>query len=157
LMRVGDSLRNMSDEEMYRILSESEPDFSATYCPSLRLTDLDKGAMEVLKAKYAQKQRNPSFQALPDEQVLRDLGLAVGDKVTYAALLLVGKREAIQQHLPQAKIMLEYRHNESQIPFDWREEVCDPLFIGIERVWQLIHARNALDQHQVGPYIFDIQ
>src|SRR5882757_1938630 len=29
LMRTGDSLRNMSDEEMFSILSEQEPDFSA--------------------------------------------------------------------------------------------------------------------------------
>lgn len=28
LMRVGGSLRNMSDEEMFAILSEQEPDFS---------------------------------------------------------------------------------------------------------------------------------
>lgn len=52
---------------------------------------------------------------------------------------------------------MEYRNNEGQIPFDWREEICEPLFIGIDRAWQLIHSRNSLDHHSVGPYIFDIQ
>lgn len=32
LMRTGESLRNMSDEEMFAVLSEQEPDFSAKIC-----------------------------------------------------------------------------------------------------------------------------
>lgn len=157
LMRVGDSLRNMSDEEMYRILSESEPDFSATYCPGLSVSDLDEEAITILKVKYALKQQNPLFKSLPNDQVLNDLGLINGGKVTYASVILLGKKEIIKRKLPQAKIILEYRNHESQIPHDWREEVSDPLFVSIDRIWQLVHSRNSLDHQRVGPYIFDIQ
>ncbi|GGG96447.1 ATP-dependent DNA helicase RecG [Parapedobacter pyrenivorans] len=157
LMRVGDSLRNMSDEEMFKVLSESEPDFSATFCTGVTISDLDDEAMEILKAQYAQKQQNPAFRSLSNLHALNDLGLIIDGKVTYAGLILLGKRDVIQRYLPQAKIILEYRNQESQIPFDWREEICDPLFIAIDRAWQLIHSRNSLDHHSVGPYIFDIQ
>jgi len=157
LMRIGDSLRNMSDEEMFKVLSESEPDFSATYCAGASVSDLDEEAIAILKAKYALKQQNPAFKSLPTQQLLSDLGLVDKRKITYAAIILLGKQEVIQQKLPQAKIILEYRNQESQISHDWREEITDPLFVAIDKAWQLIHSRNTLDHHSVGPYIFDIQ
>jgi ATP-dependent DNA helicase RecG len=75
LMRIGDSLRVMSDSEVFRILSERAPDFSATACEGLTFEDLDPEAIALMKAGYAQKQKNPAFETLPDLQVLNDLGL----------------------------------------------------------------------------------
>lgn len=37
LMRVNESLREMSDTEMFSILSEQEPDFSAKICDGLKI------------------------------------------------------------------------------------------------------------------------
>ena len=50
LMRVGESLTKMSDEEIFRILSENEPDFSATICKGLTFGDLDSEAIRLMKA-----------------------------------------------------------------------------------------------------------
>ena len=68
-MRTGESLRAMSDVDIFRILSEQEPDFSAKICEGLTIEDLD------MKTQYARKQENPLFQNYPDEQVLSDLDL----------------------------------------------------------------------------------
>jgi len=46
LMRVGESLRNMSDEEMFAILSEQEPDFSAKICEGISIADLNEAAIK---------------------------------------------------------------------------------------------------------------
>ena len=77
LMRTGDSLRNMSDDETIKILSEMEPDFSSKICPILRVEDLDVEAIQNLKEAYSRKQRNPQFLTLSNEQALSDLGLLV--------------------------------------------------------------------------------
>ena len=53
LMRTGESLREMSDEEIFKILSEQEPDFSAKICEGLTMEDLDSQAIQVMKQKYA--------------------------------------------------------------------------------------------------------
>lgn len=45
LMRVGESLREMSDTEMLAILSEQEPDYSARECEGLLMEDLDENAV----------------------------------------------------------------------------------------------------------------
>lgn len=96
LMRTGESLREMSDQEIFKILSEQEPDFSAKICDALKIEDLDKDAINLLKQKYAEKQNNKSFLTLPDEQILSDLELLKDGKLNYAALILLGKKESIK-------------------------------------------------------------
>ena len=81
LMRVGDSLRVMSDDEVFCILSEKAPDFSATICEGLTFGDLDPEAIRLMKAGYAKKQKNPVFGTLPDLQILNDLRLTKNRKI----------------------------------------------------------------------------
>ena len=158
LMRTGESLKNMSDDEMFAILSEQEPDFSVKICEDLAGDDLDDSAIQKMKESYALKQNNLRFLSLSKELVLTDLKLLVGGKLNYASLILLGKKEIIQQKLPQGKIIWEYRNTESQIHHDAREVIHDPLFIAIDKVWQLINqpALNKKYPIQSGAYIFDL-
>ena len=127
LMRIGDSLRVMSDAEIFRILSEREPDFSATICEKLTFDDLDLEAIALMKAGYAKKQKNPVFGTLPDLQVLRDLGLMINGKFNYASLILLGKRDALRKYLSNAEVIIEYRLNHSMIPYTARKEFQESL------------------------------
>lgn len=158
LMRTGESLREMSDSEMFAILSEQEPDFSAKICDGLRPEDLDTKAIKAMKSKYAEKQKNRTFLTEPTEQILRDLNLLVDDKLTYAALILLGKQEAIRRYLPQDEIIVEYRLNESSIPFTARKEFQEPLMLAVDDVWNYVNqpASNPLQHVSNGPYIFDV-
>ena len=115
LMRIGDSLRVMSDNEVFRILSESAPDFSATICEGLTYDDLDPEAIRLMKTGYAIKQENPAFETLPDKQALTDLGLVENGRYSYAALILLGKRQALRKYLPNAEVIIEYRLDHSMM------------------------------------------
>ena len=158
LMRTGESLREMSDAEIFRILSEQEPDFSAKICEGLAIEDLDKEAIAEMKSQYARKQENPLFRTYPDEQVLSDLDLLKDGKLNYAALILLGKPEAIRKYLPQNNIVVEFRMYHSMIQYTARKEFQLPLFIAIDKVWDYINqpASNPLLHYNDGPYIFDI-
>jgi ATP-dependent DNA helicase RecG len=156
LMRTGESLRNMTDEEMYSILSEQEPDFSAKICDWLTLADLDQAAIDKMKEKYAAKQRNVAFKSNSDDQVLIDLDLMMNGKLTYAALILLAKEQSIRKFLPQAQITWEYRANESQIHYDSRENICLPLFLGIDQLWKLIQSKNNLMPVRSEAYINEV-
>lgn len=156
LMRVGEELKPMDDKTFISIIQEQEPDFSEQICDGISLDDLDSMAIKVMKDKYAEKQKNPSFSTLPDTQALSDLKLIVGDKVTNATLLLVGKEEVINHVYPQAKVMLEYRNTESQIHFDSRKIFGKPFFLLIDELWEEINGRNGSIPVRKGPYIFDI-
>lgn len=156
LMRVGEELKPMDDKTYISILQEQEPDFSEQICENVLIEDLDREAIHVLKRKYAKKQKNPTFVSLPDKQALSDLKLVIGDKVTNAALLLVGKEDVINRIFPQAKVMLEYRNTESQIHFDNRKVFGQPFFLLIDTLWQEIDHRNGSVPMRDSAYIFDI-
>lgn len=158
LMRVGESLRNMSDEEMFAILSEQEPDFSAKICEGLEIFDLDEVAIKKMKESYARKQKNPTFTSLSTEQVLSDLKLSVNNQLTYAALILLAKKEVLHEKLPQSKTIWEYRNDEAQIHHDVKEVITEPLFIAINDIWRLINQPTLNKKYpiQSGAYIFDL-
>ena len=156
LMRVGEDLLPMDDKVLLSILQEQEPDFSEQFCDGATLDDLDGEAIRIMKEKYAKKQNNPSFTSLSDRQALSDLHLIYGDKVTNAAVLLVGKESFINQKFPQAKVMLEYRNTEPQIHFDNRLQFGQPFFVLIDKLWEAINLRNGSVPVREDSYIFDI-
>ncbi|MCL2722793.1 MAG: hypothetical protein FWD47_15795, partial [Treponema sp.] len=138
-MRIGDSLRVMSDSEVFRILSERAPDFSATICEGLTFDDLDPEAIRLMKAGYAEKQENAAFETLPDKQVLTDLELIINGKFNYAALILLGKREALRDYLPNAEVIIEYRLDHSMITYTARRNFQESLFTIMDKIWAYIN------------------
>lgn len=156
LMRTGDSLRNMSDDEIYKILSEQEPDFSAKICPDFYLSDIDEKAIKILKERYGKKQKNPSFLQLKNEQILTDLNLMTAEGLTYAALITVGSKDSLKRILPNASVNIEYRQTLSQTNFDKRDIILEPIFAGIDSIWNQLDARNRNNIIDEGPYKFDI-
>ncbi len=156
LMRVGGDLLPMDDKVLLSILQEQKPDFSEQFCEKATFEDLYPEAIQVMKKKYAKKQKNPSFESLNDRQALSDLHLIEGDRITNAAVLLVGKESFINKVFPQAKVMLEYRNTESQIHFDNRLQFGQPFFILIDKLWEAINLRNGAVPVRENSYIFDI-
>lgn len=159
LMRTGESLREMSDEEVYKILSEQEPDFSAKPCEGLTMDDLDAEAIKVMKQKYAEKNENPGFEAFSDEQALSDLDLLVDGKLNYAALVLLGKSKTIKKYMPQNNVVIEYRNDPASIQYDDRIEIQQPLFLAIESIWAYINQPTLNPQVHISEnaYIFDVK
>ena len=156
LMRVGEELKPMDEAKYLKIIQEREPDFSQQICDDLTISDLDETAITILKEKYSLKQNNPNFKTLSNEQLLSDLELLKNEKLTNAALILLAKKEVLNEKLPQAAVMLEYRNSENQIPFDNRIPFSEPFFILIEALWNTINLRNGSFPIQDGAYIFNI-
>jgi ATP-dependent DNA helicase RecG len=165
LMRIGDSLRAMSNDELFRILSERAPDFSATVCEGLTFDDLDPEAVALMKAGYAQKQENPAFETLPNNQVLTDLGLLKNGKFNYAALILLGKRDALREYLPNAEVIIEYRLDRSMISYTARKEFQESLFTVMDKIWAyvnqpasnpLLHVRHKFTIYDISAFNEDV-
>lgn len=159
LMRTGESLREMDDAELFKILSEQEPDFSAKICEGLTIDDLEPQAIEVMKRKYAEKNENPGFESVSDVQALSDLDLLVDGKLNYAALVLLGKSKAIRKYMPQNNVVIEYRNDPASIQYDDRIEIQQPLFLAIDSIWAYINQPTLNPQVHISEnaYIFDIK
>lgn len=155
-MRVGDALVPMTDEQLRRIHEETGPDFSAEICRAARLGDLDPAAIDVLRRLWQRKAPGQDIATRPAERLLTDAELVVGGDVTYAALILLGTREALGRHLGQAEIVFEYRSNEAPGPAGDRREYRSGFLPVLDEIWPLINLRNDLQHFQQGLFVWDV-
>lgn len=158
LMRVGESLREMDDQEYFSILQEQDPDFSARICSGLSITDLSEEAVQNMRERLYSKRGKSEFLTKPIDQLLHDLQLYSDEGLNYAALILLGKSNAIKKYLPQNNVVVEYRVSENQLRYSAREEFCEPLFIGIDKIWAYLNqpATNPLVHVNVFPQVLDV-
>lgn len=154
--REGDTLCTMPADVLHSIYEESGHDFSADVCPHLTIDDLDVNAIDQFREKWAKKANKPSIKALSVQQLLSDCGAIDDDGVTYAALILFGKKKAITKYLPQSEIVFEYRSSEASGPAAQREEFRDAFFNIQDDIWERINLRNDKQHYQDGLFVFDI-
>lgn len=152
----GDSLIPMPEDIRRRIYDEIGFDFSGSICAPARITDLDDAAIEAFRAKWIEKSGNNRLSTLSPEQLLRDCEAITDEGITYAALILFGKREALGKYLPQSEIIFEYRSSNTSGPANQREEFRIGFFACYNHLWELVNLRNDIQHYQEGFFIFDI-
>lgn len=82
--------------------------------------------------------------------------MTVDGDITYAALVLLGSRQALGRYLAQAEVIFEYRAHEASIPSQQREEFREGFFLFQDSLWERISLRNDITQVQEGFYRRDI-
>lgn len=152
----GDSLIPMPEDVRRRIYAEAGFDFSGSVCPGAKLDDLDVSAVDEFRKKWAEKSNNRRILNLSLEQLLHDCEAITDDGVTYAALILFGKRASLGKFLPQAEIVFEYRSSDASGPASQREELRAGFFACYNRLWELINLRNDKQHYQEGFFVYDI-
>ncbi|MDP1832005.1 MAG: ATP-binding protein [Geothrix sp.] len=90
-------------------------------------------------------------QNLP--QMLEDAELADGVQLTYAALILLGTRKALNRLLGQSELVFEYRSGESPGPAQERVEFREGALLFLDPLWALVNKRNDLQSWQDGLYM----
>jgi len=156
LMRAGDSLRPMTQDQIRRIVLEAEPDFSAEKCPGLSLADLDATAIRAFRARWSRKAGKPGILRLSPERLLGDTELLVGGGIAFAALILFGRPPAVTRLLSQAETIFEFRMSEASTRHVQREEFRAGFFLWHDRLWELINLRNEVLSYQDGLFRWDI-
>jgi len=74
-IRRGEELAEMDSGMMRKILGEAIADFTAQPIEGVGLESVDGQAMAKLKSLRAEKARRPDYLDIPDDQMLKDLGL----------------------------------------------------------------------------------
>lgn len=148
-MRAGSSLVEMSQDKIREIHSEANPDFSTQIVPGFTLNDIDEDAVIVFKKLWAEKQSNAEYSKFSIEKTLRSIGVLTDDGINYAGLVLFGKKTKIDQLLPGAELIYEWRQDE-KIMHDYRKEWRAPFFNTFEDIWATINARNLRFPFQEG-------
>lgn len=148
LMRAGEDLVPMTNDQLKRIFDESVPDFSADVCPMAGLSDLDSDAIEVFRQRWHAKTRRDEILRCTPEQLLRDAELLSDSGITYAALVLLATHAALGRLLAQAEVIFEYRSSEVPGPANQREEFREGFLLFYDRLWELVNLRNDRQHYQ---------
>ena len=156
LMRAGDALVPMTDGQLRQIHNETGPDFSAEICSQAGLPDLDSAAVGFLRKLWQKKSPAQNIADRSTEQLLTDAELVTDGRVTYAALILLGTREALGKHLAQAEIVFEYRSTEAPGPAADRREFRQGFLPVLDDLWSSINLRNDLQHFQQGLFVWDV-
>ncbi|MER3603196.1 MAG: ATPase [Thermus sp.] len=132
-----------------------EPDFTALVLPQASLSDLDP--VEVLRLRRILEERGSPLGGLPDLELLYSLGLLerVGgvEKPTVAGLLLAGTPLALRRLLPQAEVSYYFHEKEE---YTFREDLLRPIPALLERLKDLIQARNRVRYLTVGLFRLEV-
>ncbi|MDR3583422.1 MAG: putative DNA binding domain-containing protein [Candidatus Pacebacteria bacterium] len=147
LMRVGEELLEMDETTQRNILMELHADFSAQTIPGSSLDELDSDALEQLKFLYAKRNKNGGMD---ERQLLLDLHLVDDGRLTYAALILLGKESAIRKHLDNAEIIFQYRSHRDNEKYQDRVDYKRAFLLLQNDLWEKINARNQIVQMAEG-------
>ncbi len=156
-MRRGDQLTDMTPDLLKRIFDEARPDFSAEACSGASLSDLDPVAIQRLREMWHRKSGNGALLHMPDDQLLDDAELIVDGGVTYAALVLLGTRQALGRYLGQAEVIFEYRSSEASLPAQDRAEYRQGFFLYVDDLWSRINLRNDRQSYQLELVRLEVQ
>lgn len=150
LMRAGASITVMDDATLKQKLNEVSPDFSAQIVNQLKLQDLDNIAIKNFQYRWAQKAKREDYLKFSKEKVLRSIGVLNENGFNYASLILFGTKEKIEEKLPDAEIIFEWRQKVGQITHDFRINWRDAFFKIFNHIWEVINARNIRIPFQEG-------
>ncbi len=154
--REGDSLVSLPEDVRRKIYAESGHDFSADICPGATMDSLDENAIERFREIWIRKSGNARLKTLSQFQLLKDCEAVSDEGVTYAALILFGKKETLGKCLAQAEIIFEYRSSNASGPAQQRENLRDAFFNIHDRLWELVNLRNDRQHYQDGLFVFDV-
>lgn len=143
LMRVGGSLENMSMDRQKEILNEIFEDYSAKIIDGAEIRDLSPEAIKELRNLLIQSERvEKDINSFSDKQLLIDLGLIQKNKITIAALVLLGKEHSLKKYLPHAEVRFGYKIDDSEIRNDDTKVFSEGYLLFYNNLWDKIDSRN---------------
>ena len=143
LMRVKDRLESMTPDQIKKIISEAVTDYSSQIIKEASLKSLSIEALKELRRLLQQSGRfQRNISKLNDKQLLTDLRLIQDNKITIAALVLLGREESVKQFLPYAETRFGYKLTENEIRNQDTEIYAAGYLLFYDKIWQKINSRN---------------
>ncbi len=156
-MRSDENLVPMTPDQLQRIFAEAVgPDFSAEVCLGAIVDDLEPVAVADFRKRWIAQSGNESLVSLSVEQLLVDSELMNGGGLTFAALILLGRRASLSRYLAKSEVIFEYRSTEASVAANQRINFREGFLLFYDRLWDTINLRNDAQPVQDGLSVVDI-
>lgn len=149
-IRNGESLDEMDQQTLQLIFAERDEDWSAHIAEGVDIHELDRTALEIFRSDWARHTNQPKRLLTPLPEMLSDLQLVEGTRVTNAAVLLFGTTQLLSRVIPDAEIIFEWRNNEHDIAYGERRNWREGFMLIKDSIWEAVNARNTVFRYQEG-------
>lgn len=147
-IRSGSTSPKMSQEEYQNRLIKYKninQDYSEKIIPDSSINDLSPDALSELRRLITRSKRvELDISEMSDEQLLRNLRLLSNNRLTVAAIVLLGKKESLKKYLPYVEIRYGFRVDESELRNQDTEIFEGGYLLYYTKIWQKINARNII-------------
>ena len=138
-IRVGKESRSLTGSDLQRLFaSRRGTDLTAQFAEGENLDAIDPAEINRLRETIRAEGTNPDLAGLRDNELLEALGLAEGQRVTIAALLLLGRKSVLARHVPQHELTVARFREYAE--YDFRRDFREPLLRTIDEVRRIIEA-----------------
>jgi len=132
----------------------ASPDPTAQTLVGSSIGDLDPAELHRLRRRL--EERGVALAETSDLELARGLGmLDEDDRPTVTGLLLAGSQRALSRLLPQAEVSY-YRHEDDDVDYAFREDMIRPIPAALDRLHELIQARNRFHPLTVGLFRIEV-
>lgn len=140
-IRVGKESRPLTGPAIRSLIGD-RVDRTAQTLASVGIDDLDPAQIARIRSILRESDRYPHLLESTDEALLTDLQLLNEDGVTLAALLLLGRTQALRKHAPQHEItLLRWR---SDAEYDLRRDLREPILSAIDAFQEWLEPQQEL-------------
>lgn len=139
LIRIGSACMPLTGSLLGKLVASSGGlDLSAAPVERATVKDLDPRAVEAMRRALHGQPRGARFSELRVDELLDQLGLLDEERLTRAALVLLGRAASLARNLPQHEItLLRYR---GRSRYEQREDLRGPLMLELERIEAFLSA-----------------
>ena len=165
--RDGESLVALSTEELDRIRGQARGDWSKRIIEGSSIRHLDSEAIRIARDSYKTKQNREHISSdidqMSDEEFLKKMNLLVNDRLTNAAMILLGNPEYDSIMEVSARVMwrlygadeMVRDYQEFKIPFI---TVVDKVYDKVRNLtYRYIPNRRSLQTYDIPKYDTDLQ
>ena len=155
-IRVGKESKNLTGSNLAQLLvSRRLTDSTAQIVPGAGLDAIDPTEINRMREIIRIEDVNPELNGLRDAELLEALGLAEGQRVNIAAILLLGHKSAVARHVPHHELTIARFREPTQ--YDFRKDIREPLLKTIDEVRQVVDSNVRLTTIEVtGFHHFEI-
>ncbi len=140
-IRIGKECQPLTGGMLAQLLaSGGQRDMTAEPVSGATIADLDPAELTQMRDLVRRDAQNARLAGLDDRSLLEALRLSSDEGITLAAILLLGKSEALARHAPQHEVVfLRYR---SATRYDQRRDLRGPLLSVLREMEQLVSVNN---------------
>ena len=155
-IRIGKTCKPLTGSmRQQRLVELGLLDVSEVAISKLSVEAFDK--LEIERLRNIIRARNPKSPLLKlgEKELLKNIGLIKDNTPTVAGVLLVGKEETLEEHVPAHEVI--YLHMKNDVSYDQRSDYKKGILHILEDIYKNIEIYNKITTIKLGLFHFEIE